>query len=154
MGCCISLIRVFFFVFFSCALTVNVIGLLFLRQCFVLLPPSTETLINGMSRKLPLWNLVSQYVYRRMTWRELMLLRLEGSVGTLELVVMMWCKDGREVAMKNTGDWVFSYGLLWSIVTTYAVCDDGDSLMRFPRDMSCILAAVRVPYEILCFLAA
>ena len=28
---------------FFCALTVHVIGLLFLRQCFFMLPPSTET---------------------------------------------------------------------------------------------------------------
>jgi hypothetical protein len=48
--------------FFSCALTVNVIGLLFLRQCFGVLPPSTQTSISGTSRKLPLCNLVSQYV--------------------------------------------------------------------------------------------
>jgi hypothetical protein len=40
--------------FFSCALTVNVIGLLFLRQCLWGLPPSTETSISGTSRKLPL----------------------------------------------------------------------------------------------------
>jgi hypothetical protein len=31
------------FIFFSCALTVNAIGLLFLRQCFIMLPPSTAT---------------------------------------------------------------------------------------------------------------
>ena len=55
--------------FFSCALTVNVIGLLFLRQCLdrLTLPPSTETSISGMSRKLPLCLIVSQYVYWRMT---------------------------------------------------------------------------------------
>jgi hypothetical protein len=49
--------------FFSCALNVNVIGLLFLRQCLVGLPPSTETSISGMSRKLPLFKVVSQYVW-------------------------------------------------------------------------------------------
>jgi hypothetical protein len=52
---------------FSCALAVNVIGLLFLRQCFMLLLPSTETLIIGTSRKLPLCIIVSQYVWWRMT---------------------------------------------------------------------------------------
>jgi hypothetical protein len=51
--------------FFSCALTVDVIGLLFLRQCFIRLPSSTETSISGMSRKLLICNLVSQYVYWR-----------------------------------------------------------------------------------------
>jgi hypothetical protein len=44
--------------FFSCALTVNLIGPLFLRQRFIL-PPSTEKSISGMSQKLPLWNYVS-----------------------------------------------------------------------------------------------
>ncbi len=46
----------------------NVNGLLFLRQCLNMLPPSTETSISGTSHKLPLWNLVSQNVYWRMTW--------------------------------------------------------------------------------------
>ncbi len=57
-----SLIRVFTSVFFSCALTVNVIGLIYLRQCFILLPPSTETSTSGTSRKLPLCLRVSQCV--------------------------------------------------------------------------------------------
>jgi hypothetical protein len=48
--------------FFSSALTVNVIGLFFLRQCFTRLPISTETSISGTSRKLPLCIGVSQYV--------------------------------------------------------------------------------------------
>jgi hypothetical protein len=39
--------------FFSCALTVNVIGLLFLRQCFPRLSLSTETSISGTLPKLP-----------------------------------------------------------------------------------------------------
>ncbi len=56
--------------FFSCALAMSVIGLLFLRQCFIRLPHSTETSISGTSRKLPLCNLVSQYVYWRMSWRD------------------------------------------------------------------------------------
>jgi hypothetical protein len=47
--------------FFSCAQTVNVIGLLFLRQCFIRLLASTETSISGTSRKLPLCGKVSQY---------------------------------------------------------------------------------------------
>jgi hypothetical protein len=47
--------------FFSCTLTVNVIGLLFLRQCLHMLPSSTETSISGTSRKLPTWMAVSQY---------------------------------------------------------------------------------------------
>ena len=46
--------------FFPYALTVNVIGLFFLRQCLVLLPPSTETSVSGMSRKWPIWVPVSQ----------------------------------------------------------------------------------------------
>ncbi len=36
-----------------CALTLNVIGFLFLRQCFILIPSSTEISISGMSRQLP-----------------------------------------------------------------------------------------------------
>ena len=46
---------------------------------------------------------------------------LEGSVGGSELVVTMWCKDGREMVLKNAGDWVYSQP--WPIVTTYVVCD-------------------------------
>ncbi len=49
-------------VFFSFALTVNVIGLLFLRQCLNGLPPSTEISISGTWRKLPLCLKVSQHV--------------------------------------------------------------------------------------------
>jgi hypothetical protein len=52
--------------FFSCALNVNVIGLLFLRQCLCMLTPSTETSISGTSRKLMICLTVSQYVYWRM----------------------------------------------------------------------------------------
>jgi hypothetical protein len=53
--------------FFACALTVNVIGLLFLRQCFVRRSPSTETSISGTSLQLPICRQVSQNVYWRMT---------------------------------------------------------------------------------------
>jgi hypothetical protein len=53
--------------FFSCKLTVYVISLLFLRQCFFRLPSSNETSISGMSPQLPLCVQVSQYVYLRMT---------------------------------------------------------------------------------------
>jgi hypothetical protein len=52
---------------FSCALTVNVTDLLFLRQCLVGLQSSTETSISGTSPQLPLCLEVSQYVYWRMT---------------------------------------------------------------------------------------
>jgi hypothetical protein len=63
LGCLSILIRALSFsAFFSCALTVDVIGLLFLRQCFVLLSPSTETSSSGTSRKLPICTEVSQYV--------------------------------------------------------------------------------------------
>ncbi len=49
---------------FPCALTVkNIICVLFLLQCFLLLSPSTETSISGTSPKLPLCEVVSQYVY-------------------------------------------------------------------------------------------
>jgi hypothetical protein len=51
LGCDGIVIGVFFRPFFSCALTVNVIGLFFLRQCFFLLQHSTETSISGTSRK-------------------------------------------------------------------------------------------------------
>jgi hypothetical protein len=43
-------------------LTVNIMGLLFLRQCFGALKNSTETSISGTSRKLPICLLVSKYV--------------------------------------------------------------------------------------------
>ncbi len=58
--------------FFSCALTVNVIGDLFLQQCFGMLLPSTETWISGTSRKLEICVKVSQYLWCRRTWRALM----------------------------------------------------------------------------------
>ncbi len=48
----------------------NVIGLLYLRQCFNLHPPSTETSISGTLRKLPICFKVSQCVQWRMTWRD------------------------------------------------------------------------------------
>jgi hypothetical protein len=51
-------------------LTVNVIGLLFLRQCFIRLPSSTETSISGTSPMSIQWIKVSQYVFWRMTWRD------------------------------------------------------------------------------------
>jgi hypothetical protein len=47
-------IRVLPSAFLFCVLTVNVIGLIFLQQCFVGLLSSTETSISGTSRKLPL----------------------------------------------------------------------------------------------------
>jgi hypothetical protein len=34
----------------------------FLRQCFMELPPSTKTSINGTSRKLPICNVVSLHI--------------------------------------------------------------------------------------------
>jgi hypothetical protein len=40
---------------FSCAWTVNVIGLLFLRQCFIRLPPSMENSISGTLPRSPIW---------------------------------------------------------------------------------------------------
>ena len=43
LGCLSLLIRVLPSAFFSCALAVNIIGLLFLRQCFMGLTSSTET---------------------------------------------------------------------------------------------------------------
>ncbi len=63
-----SLIRVLPSDFFSGTLTLNVIGLLFLRQCLNL-PPSMETLTSGTSRKLSRCKKVSQCVYWRMAWR-------------------------------------------------------------------------------------
>ncbi len=61
-------------------------------------------------------------VENALTWHEVMLLRLEeGSVGCLWLVVMMWCKDGREVVLKNGGDGVLSV-LPWPIVPTKHGC--------------------------------
>ncbi len=54
----------------------------------------------------------TRLVENDLTWRELMLLWLEGSVGGLGLVVVMWCRDRREVVLKNAWDWVHSHGLL------------------------------------------
>ena len=54
----------------TCALTVNVIGLLLLWQCFLAVTSLTETSTSGTSRKLPRWKDVSQYVYWRATWRD------------------------------------------------------------------------------------
>jgi hypothetical protein len=51
----------------SNALTLNVIGLLFLRQCLVMLPRSTETSVCGTFRKFPICMQVSQYFWWRMT---------------------------------------------------------------------------------------
>jgi hypothetical protein len=48
--------------FFSCALTVNELSLLFLRQCFIRLQYSTETSVCGMSLKLRICRTVSQYI--------------------------------------------------------------------------------------------
>ncbi len=82
----------------------------FLRQCLILLPPSTESSISGTSRKLPICEIVSQYVYWRMTWRDVNSYlwlnsyycdwRVQSGVG---LVVMMRCKMV-EVVLKNAGD--------------------------------------------------
>jgi hypothetical protein len=88
--------------FYSCALTVNVIGRHFLHQCFTRLPSSTETSISGTSRELPICNLVSKYE-NGLTWREFMLLWLEGSVGGLGWwwcdvkMVGRWCWRMREI---------------------------------------------------------
>ncbi len=65
LRCWSILIRVLPSAFVSCALTVNVIGLLFLRQCFMMLSPSTETSVSGTSCQK-----VSQYLNWRMTWRD------------------------------------------------------------------------------------
>ncbi len=56
------LIRVLPSAFFSCALTVNLTDLLFLRQCFIRLTTSTETSVSGTLRQLPICLEVSQYV--------------------------------------------------------------------------------------------
>jgi hypothetical protein len=50
LGCHSIVIRVRPSAIFSCALTVHVIDLLFLRQCLPLHTPSTETSISGTSR--------------------------------------------------------------------------------------------------------
>ena len=39
----------------------------------------------------------------------------------LGLVVMMWCKDGRDVVLKNAS--VIECAPISSIVTAYVVCD-------------------------------
>ncbi len=69
------------FAFFSChsiiyqgspsflVLTVNELCLLFLRQCFTMLMPSTETWISGTSLESPDCIEVSRHVYWRISWR-------------------------------------------------------------------------------------
>ncbi len=53
--------------FFSCTLPVIIIGLFFFWQCFLRLPSSTETSISGTSPLSPIWVIVSQCVYWRMS---------------------------------------------------------------------------------------
>ncbi len=140
--------------FFSCALTVNVIGLLFLRQCFIVLHPSMETSVSGTSRKLPLCGRVSQYVYWRRTSRNVNSCysdwRVQSGVWgwlwwcVLSKMVEKWCWRMREIECT----------LPWPIVTTYVVCDQRwYCLMRCPYYISCFLAVVRFPFEISCLLA-
>ncbi len=97
--------------FFSCALTVNVISLLFLQQWITLFRPSMKTSISGTSRKLPICLIVSNNVHRRKTWRDVKSCYCGWRVQSGDWVV-------REV-LKNAGDWVYSLGPL----TTYVVCD-------------------------------
>ncbi len=44
--------------------------------------------------------------------------RVQSGVGVGG--VMIWCKDGREMVLKNTGYWVYSHG---PFVTTYVFCE-------------------------------
>ncbi len=83
-------------------LTVNVIGLLFLQQCFIRLLSSKEPSISGTSRKWPICNLVSQYVYWRMTWRYVNSCSCDWRVQT-----GVWVG---ELVLKNAGDWVYYHG--------------------------------------------
>ncbi len=109
---------------FSCTLTVNVIGFLFLRQCFYRLPPLTATSISGTSRKWPIWITVSQYVYWRMNWRDVNSCYCDRRVQSRVWVwVWWWWFDVKMIERwfwRIVGNWVYSH---WSIVTTYVVCD-------------------------------
>ena len=76
-----------------------------------------------------------------LTWRELKLLWLEGSVGGLGLVVMMWCKDGREVVLKNAGVMrfhAFCEMFFWDFMPfgPHARFPNEIFLMRFPNEIS------------------
>ena len=136
------------------ALSLNELCHLFLRQCFVHLPLSTETLINGMLRKLPLWLEVSQYVYRTMVPRDVNSCYCDwgggSSVGVggwwMTWRDLNWCYYDWRVL---SGVWVHGdeeYGKLsvlpWPIVTTDVVTN-GDSLVRCPSDISCFLVVTR-----------
>ncbi len=58
---------------------------------------------------------------------------IEAFSGGFGLLVMMCCKDGREVMLKNAGDLCNPR----PIVTTYFLV-----VVRFPYEISCFLALV------------
>ncbi len=119
--------------FFSYTLTVNVIDLLFLQQCLRRLLPSTETWISGTSPQQPIWRLVSQYVYSRITWRD---------------VNSCYC-DWR---VQSGFGLRFPYEIyLWNFLMRFPhEISLWDFLMRFPHEIS--LWGLRLPHEISCLL--
>ncbi len=119
------------------ALTVNEVGLLFLRQYFGGLPPSTEPSTSGTFRVSPAWHLVSQYVYFRLTW-------------------CIW--EWLDVTWTRYCDSKFQSGV-WSLCDfheIHAFCCTiflWDFLGRYPNGISCFLAVMKFPEQISCFLA-
>ena len=87
-----------------------------------MLSPSTETSISGTSPHLPICLIVSQYVYWRMTWRD-----VNSCYCDWRDQSVVWV--GREVVLKN-------------------LCN-GDILC--PYDVSSYLAVVRFPYDFIPF---
>ncbi len=111
LGCHSILIRVLPSVIFSCASTVNEFDLLFLRQCLIMPPPSTETSISGTSPELRICLIVSQYSYWRKTWRDVNSCYCDRRVQSggwdwrwwcAMLVKLIWIKVSRYVYLRMT----------------------------------------------------
>ncbi len=105
------------FCLLSNALILNVIGFLFLRQCLVLHPPSTETSVCGTFRKLPICMQVSQYV-----WCELMPLydwRFPGVWG------WWWRCDIKMLERWRWRMWEIECTSMVHCNNVYGVCDQG-----------------------------
>ncbi len=131
--------------FFYCALTVNVIDLRFLRQCLVLLPPSTESSISGTSRKLPIWLQVSKCVYWRMTWRDVNLRYCDWRISS-GVRGWWWRCDVETVQRRRWRMQEIEYTPR-AHCKSYVVCNKRwYFLMSCSYDISCFLAVERFPY--------
>jgi hypothetical protein len=127
---------------FSCALTVNVICLLFLQQCFERLLNSTETSVSGTSRKLPICLVVSQYAYLRLTWRDVNSWFCDWRVQSevwgwwwwcAVKMVERWCWRMREIECTPIAHCNNSCGLWLTVIFSWD---------WFPDEISCLLALV------------